>query len=54
MTGVIEALQQLHDGALATATAAHKCDGLARLNLHAHVLQDRHGWPTRIAELDRL
>ena len=39
LLGVVEPLQQLDGGALATAAAAHQSDGLARLHVQRHVVQ---------------
>ena len=51
LVGVIEALQQLDAGALATATAAHEGQRLAGLHRHVEPIQHLHVGPGGVGEL---
>lgn len=51
MVRVVEPLQQLHAGALPTATAAHEGQRLAGLHRHVEPIQDLDVRPAGVSEL---
>ncbi len=47
---IVKALEQLHSGALATATSAYKSDALARQHRQVEALQHADVWPGWVVE----